>query len=257
MNERFYLCYVDDAFDYPSEVVIKTATKDENEAILSEFSGLAKEVVELERICGETIPSNVFTGYEDITDVVQYCKKNVIKNRCCDRCGGYLLTSIVESYGFSCPFCDEDLYKIETKSAEINTQSKEFEKFCIDVANNENEMERISYMTETNKKTISVRFTNYQAFKKAFESLSVEKETFDEAVKIIVSEVSKIVRDGVDMGDLYKAGDDTMLYNYSTFVDDGYCGSYDSLSFSGAISHVFSENNEESINISLTFNAIF
>lgn len=65
------------------------------------------------------------------------------------------------------------------------------------------------------KKAINVSFTNFQAFKKAFDALNAEKETFAEAVESIVDDVRRIVRNGIATRGFYKAGDDTMLYNHS------------------------------------------
>lgn len=107
------------------------------------------------------------------------------------------------------------------------------------------------------KKAINVSFKNFQTFKKAFDALNAEKETFAEAVESIVDDVRRSVRNGNATCGLYKAGDDTMLYNHSVWVDDGYCGAFDSLSFFGEISHVFSEDNEATISVVLTFNGIW
>ena len=132
-----FLCEIDNTiFNYPERVIL-LLSKDDETHLIEELNGTATSIYEFDTIgCDLTVPSNVISSAEDITEEVLLLKKSIVKGRVCARCKSLLLPSFVEGYSFQCPHHDEDLYAIETVAGQY-TPAK-FQDFLLDFFNNPN-----------------------------------------------------------------------------------------------------------------------
>lgn len=132
-----FLCEIDNTiFNYPERVIL-LLSKDDDKHLQEEINGTATSVYEFNTIgCDLSVPSNVITSAEDITEKVLLLKDALIKGRVCARCQSLLLPSFVDGYSFQCPHHDEDLFTIETVAGQY-TPAK-FQDFLLDFFNNQN-----------------------------------------------------------------------------------------------------------------------
>lgn len=132
-----YLCEIDNTtFNYP-EIVILLLSKDDTKHLKEELNGTATSIYEFNTIgCDLSVPSNVISSAEDITEKVLILKDALIQGRVCARCQSLLLPSFVHGYSFQCPHHDEDLFAIETVAG-VYTPAK-FQDFLLDFFNNPN-----------------------------------------------------------------------------------------------------------------------
>ena len=132
-----FLCEIDNTtFNYPERVVLLLSNDDEKN-LRKELNGTAKSIFEFDTIgCDFTVPSNVISSAEDITEKVLILKEALIQGRVCARCQSLLLPSFVEGYSFQCPHHDEDLFTIETLAGEYTPVK--FQEFLLDFFENSN-----------------------------------------------------------------------------------------------------------------------
>lgn len=131
-----FLCEIDNTFNYPEKVIL-LLSKDDTKHLKEELNGTATSIYEFNTIgCDLTVPSNVISSAEDVTEKALLLKKSIVKGRLCARCKSLLLPSFVEGYSFQCPHHDEDLFAIETVAGQY-TPAK-FQDFLLDFFENPN-----------------------------------------------------------------------------------------------------------------------
>lgn len=133
----FYLCEIDNTtFNYPERVIL-LLSKDDTKHLKEELNGTATSIYEFNTIgCDLSVPSNVISSAEDITEKVLILKEALIQGRVCARCQSLLLPSSVDGYSFQCPHHDEDLFTIETIAGEYTPVK--FQEFLLDFFYNSN-----------------------------------------------------------------------------------------------------------------------
>lgn len=132
-----FLCEIDNTiFNYPERVIL-LLSKDDDKHLQEELNGTATSIYEFNTIgCDLSVPSNVISSAEDITEKVLILKDALIQGRVCARCQSLLLPSSVDGYTFQCPHHDEDLFTIETIAGEYTPVK--FQEFLLDFFNNSN-----------------------------------------------------------------------------------------------------------------------
>lgn len=132
-----FLCDIDNTiFNYPERVIL-LLSKDDETHLIEELNGTATSIYEFDTIgCDLTVPSNVISSAEDVTEKVLILKEALIQGRVCARCQSLLLPSFVDGYSFQCPHHDEDLYAIETVAGQYTPVK--FQEFLLDFFNNPN-----------------------------------------------------------------------------------------------------------------------